>query len=179
MKDIAWMDRYWKEVLEVSTWKYDIKGSVSLRYYVYIQKLTWVLNLLQQFKIKYVKKVFFDNRIFSFLNCEGKCIRTSLAKDETWLCDDVCQNWTVPCNGQCHNDLESIDCNGECHSIHTVYQCGDKCMSKKLPCDGTCPGNNSANFGLISMTGLCSKNQTVKPLFLHVALTGLRYVVIY
>ena len=32
MKDIAWMDRYWKEVLKVSTWKYDIKGSVSLRY---------------------------------------------------------------------------------------------------------------------------------------------------
>ena len=32
MKDIAWMDRYWKEVLEVSIWKYDIKGSVSSRY---------------------------------------------------------------------------------------------------------------------------------------------------
>ena len=26
------MDRYWKEALEGSTWKYDIKGSVSLRY---------------------------------------------------------------------------------------------------------------------------------------------------
>ena len=25
------MDRYWKEVLEVSTQKHDIKGSVSLR----------------------------------------------------------------------------------------------------------------------------------------------------
>ena len=32
MTDIAWMDRYWKEVLKVSTWKHDIIGSVSLRY---------------------------------------------------------------------------------------------------------------------------------------------------
>ena len=32
MNIIAWMDRYWKEVLEVVTWKHDIKGSVSLRY---------------------------------------------------------------------------------------------------------------------------------------------------
>ena len=32
MNDIVWMDRYWKEVLEVSTWKHSIKGSVSLRY---------------------------------------------------------------------------------------------------------------------------------------------------
>ena len=32
MNDIAWMDRYWKEVLEVSTRKHDIKGSVSLQY---------------------------------------------------------------------------------------------------------------------------------------------------
>ena len=34
MNDIAWMDRYWKEVIQVSTWKHNIKGSVSLRYSV-------------------------------------------------------------------------------------------------------------------------------------------------
>ena len=35
MKDIAWMNRYWKEVWEVSTWKYDIKDSVSLQYQIW------------------------------------------------------------------------------------------------------------------------------------------------
>ena len=33
MNALQVMDRYWKEVLEVSTRKHDIKGSVSLRYY--------------------------------------------------------------------------------------------------------------------------------------------------
>ena len=32
MNDIAWMERYWKEVIEVSTRKHGIKGSVSLWY---------------------------------------------------------------------------------------------------------------------------------------------------
>ena len=37
MNALQVMDSYWKEVLEVSTQKHDIKGSASLRYLEEIQ----------------------------------------------------------------------------------------------------------------------------------------------
>ena len=46
MNVIACMDRYWKEVLEVSTWKHGIKGLVSLRYAGCLLKVSTNLNII-------------------------------------------------------------------------------------------------------------------------------------
>ena len=65
------MDRYGKEVLEVSIWKYDIKGSVSLRYICYLsfQLVTFLLKTLLEEKTVIVELGESQPRLLLLLVC--------------------------------------------------------------------------------------------------------------
>ena len=69
MNDIAWMDRYWKEVLEVSTWKHDIKGSVSLQYFYDKEALPAFLAKKKNVKLSAIKTIsaYLNSKKFDFI----------------------------------------------------------------------------------------------------------------
>ncbi len=80
-------------------------------------------------------------RVNSFLSCDGKCENPLNNNLGRWQCDGICQDWAVPCHGQCHYPAYWVaKCNGVCEPYYlpTVYQCFDECLPSDRPCQGQC-----------------------------------------
>jgi len=73
------------------------------------------------------------------LNCNGTC---DYNLEKTILCNGICQESNLPCNGKCPN-YDYISCNGTCVSSLSDDDmlCNGKCQNIRLPCNGHCAKN--------------------------------------
>ena len=81
----------------------------------------------------------------AFLGCDRTC-KTPNENDQhqTWLCNENCQDLSLPCNGTCTTGY-FLDCNKTCAKKRggEPYLCGQECYESWRPCNGSCQLSSS------------------------------------
>ncbi len=81
-----------------------------------------------------------------FPDCYGNCLESEEAID-TWMCDGVCQDFSTPCKGKCHDQSWRLGCEGKCEPYYerTLYTCHNSCIPMETPCNLTCDSQRFLN----------------------------------